>query len=472
MDDLPELPFEKVLSYLSLEDRLKARAVSRRWYNLINIFKVKTLCYSDRPAGFILGKRRLVSGSFAQNFICSTQFESFFNTFGPTILSNLKHLRICDLRVSPEKLPAFFSTLQSFGQLEELDIIRFNFHLSSSWSKKFELTLPVLTSIRLEKVRGFNKLTLDAPQLLKIKTSESYHLSLELVHAESVEWFMTSSWTAIAVKGMKNLKYFYLDEFFDVIDPTFLSSFEQLKEIHLRIEHDLEELFEQKHRHSRTDLKIYLCGLLLNGPDDPAIRSLLGPVEKALRCLAENPSRLADRIPFWDYLRYTVIERVSAGTEMSVWKRFTDLKEINVRSPIEDTERFLNLLKNLHNIERLEFKCGQPQDLFDRLPEHCSAVQNLTICSTPSDYRFLFRLQHLMHLFIVYISIDAEAIRTIIEKNEFLSLFIFKYLDKVVRIEIEYPKQFNVTVDRGRREVPDLDAAIELIIRDSKKTKG
>ena len=46
MDDLPELPFEQVLGYLILEDLLKTRAVSRRWYQKINSFRVKSLCYS------------------------------------------------------------------------------------------------------------------------------------------------------------------------------------------------------------------------------------------------------------------------------------------------------------------------------------------------------------------------------------------------------------------------------------------
>ena len=58
MDDLPELPFEQILSQLSLEDLLKSRTVSRAWYHRINSFKVKSLCYSERPLGFIEGKSR------------------------------------------------------------------------------------------------------------------------------------------------------------------------------------------------------------------------------------------------------------------------------------------------------------------------------------------------------------------------------------------------------------------------------
>ena len=99
MDDLPELPFEQVLSYLSLEDLLKSRAVSRAWYNRIDNFKVKSLCFSNLPSGFIDGKSRLVSGVFVQNFISSTRFECFFGTFGQSILYNLKHLRLCELRL-------------------------------------------------------------------------------------------------------------------------------------------------------------------------------------------------------------------------------------------------------------------------------------------------------------------------------------------------------------------------------------
>ena len=384
MDELPELPFEKVLSYLSLEDRLKARAVSRRWYHQINSLKVKTLCYSQRPAGFIEGKRRLVSGALARNFISSQRFGFFFATFRPTILSNLKHFRLCDLRLNKKTRKSFAQTIQSFGQLEQLDIIRFNFHPYLWAEKEFKLTLPMLTGIWLEDVRGLRKLALDAPRLLRIKLVNDLHfptLQLRIVHSESVEWLMTDRSNAVTVNGMKNLQVLYgLGQ----IDPASLFSLEQLKEIHLQLNDGLlERLFVQKHRHSRTDLKIYLCGLLLNGPDDPAIRSLRYDFtgnafnEETFGCLAENPSRLADEVPFVRTLDYSVIERVAAGTEVSLLKRFTSLTKITVSQPVKDTERFLNVLKNLHNIERLVFDCDQPQDLFDRLPEHCSAIQRL-----------------------------------------------------------------------------------------------
>ena len=63
LNDLPVLPFEKILSYLSPQDLLKSRAVSRRWYRMINGFRVKRLFYSKRL-----------------NLIGSSRFEPFVST--------------------------------------------------------------------------------------------------------------------------------------------------------------------------------------------------------------------------------------------------------------------------------------------------------------------------------------------------------------------------------------------------------
>ena len=161
MDDLPELPFEKVLSYLNLEDRLKSRAVSRRWYHQINSFRPKTLCYSSRPTGLIMKKNNRLSRAFAKNFISSTRFASFFDTIGQTILSNLKHLRLCDLDLNEGDQTAFTPTLNSFGQLEKLDIIR----ATCGQQYVVNLNLPMLTSLHLEQVDEIEKLTLKAPRL-------------------------------------------------------------------------------------------------------------------------------------------------------------------------------------------------------------------------------------------------------------------------------------------------------------------
>ena len=482
MDDLPELPFEKVLSYLNLEDRLRARAVSRRWYHKINSFKVKSLCCSERPVGRIFRKSRWVSGAFVENFINSTRFASFFDTYGQTILSNLKHLRLCDLHLNEGDRAAFTRTLNSFGQLEELDIVRADFS-----QQDVLLNLPMLTSLQLEEMFGIEKLTLEAPRLQQVKildcSSFLSKLRVEIVHGESVERLLVDYWRYTDVKKLKNLKALYIREDpIEVIYPTFLSNLQQLKEIHIQTNWVVAKLFEQKQRSGRADLKIYFRGLLLNGPEDPAINALPDSFanylsRESLACLVKNPSRLADEIPFYRELQYSDIkERVVPGLEVDLLKRFTDLNKIKVNRPVQDILRFLDLLKNCKNIVELVFdKCDQPQDLFDRLPEHC-VVQKLFMFNTdpPSDLAFLFRLKHLIKLSVFW-SIDSETVRRAFEELPALSYFGFRFGQKEALIEISQSKQFKVsiwlqsllqypttqTVYPKRKTVSDLNAAIE-----------
>ena len=463
IDDLPELPFERLLSYLSLRDRLRLSAVSRSCHAKIANSRVKTLCYSELPIGRIFGKNRWISGPFVENFINSTRFESFFEAFGPSVLSTLKHLRLCDLSLDLENRTAFTRTLNSFGQLEQLDII----HAKCSQTKTLSLTLPMLTSIHLEELSGIKELTLNAAKLTKIRVLACCDLTLDIVHCESVESFVASGINHMTklkeLKNLKNLSIDYLRE----RDSTFLSSLQQLKEIHLDngLHFNIGQLFEQK-RHGLTDLKISICGLLLNGPDDPA-RSLgslyLRP--EALVQLAENPLRAADEIPFYRHFSYSDIERVPPGLEVELLKRFTELNEIHVDSrPVQDVQRFLNILKNFDNIVTLRFEQDQFQELFDRLSEHCS-VQFLTIRSAPTDLRFLFRQKHLIYLDVGW-SVDSEMVRKAFEELPVLSCFRFyrvvgSSFRQEVTIEIDRSKQFMVTMCEQTKIASDLNAAIQ-----------
>ena len=437
MDELPDLPFERMLSYLSLADRLRSRAVSRRWYHKINCFKVNILCYSDRPIGRIQEKSRWVSGAFAENFISSTRF---FTTYRQTILSSLKHLRLCDLSLNMENRTAFTRTLKSFGQLEQLDIV------GAKWSstKTFKLVLPMLSSIHLEELTGIKTLTLNAPTLKNVKlVDRSYsRLRLNIVHGESVERLITTGLEHVEVANLKNLKYLYIRYLLQERESKLLSGLKQLKEIHLQSNYRVSELFELKQRSGRADLKIYLSGLLLNGPDDPAIKALRYSSHylsgKWLVCLAENPSRLADEIPFHRGLEYSAIEDVAPGLEVDLLKRCTDLNQIKVNR-VRKVQRFLDFLKNHENISDLWFSDYQ-QDLFDRLPEHC-AFQRLKIDHQPSDLAFLFRLKHLIDLRVSW-AISGRFVRKAFKELPVLSSFTF----------LTYSTLFHVTIRTGNRK--------------------
>ena len=191
-------------------------------------------------------------------------------------------------------------------------------------------------------------------------------------------------------------------------------------------------------------------------------------MEEILVQLVENPSRLADEIPFQDFLFYSAIERIAPELAIDIVNRFSNLSSISVDEPVQDIERFLNLLKNLPNISKLVFSGNHPQDLFDRLPEH-SALQELPINWTPSDLEFLRRLKDLINLDVDR-SIDAKLIRKLFEQLRFLSHFSFHYNNKPAQIEVirgsgwTYSEKLEVCYSWQRADVPDLEAAIQWMV--------
>ena len=472
IDHLPDVPFEKILSYLSLQDRIRSRAVSRSWCQKIDGFRVKRLCFSSYPVGFLFEKRRLINGAFAQNFVWSASFESFFCTFGQSILFSIKHLRLCNIALDESDRPAFAEILHSFGRLEELDIYCFNYVTDSfGVESELELELPMLTRIQLENFNGVEKLVLDAPRLQQVKIWQCTLLMLDVLYADSVEKLVIDDTKFVTVKRLKNLRYLYAG-CLSKISSTFLTSLKQLREIHLDDHEILAELFEQKQRLNRVDLKIYLCGLLLDGPDDPAINLILDSAEIPFACWTENASRLAVELPFYHGILYSQIESVPRESVADILGRVPYLNAIIVDHTVQDIERFLDTFK-FGNICELDIGCAQPQDLFDRLPDHCD-LQRLTIMEV-QDWGFLFKLKNLIELDL-NCSIRAEIIQRAFEELEFLSFFSFKYANKKFKIEFidsnRRLRQFWVHVEPEMHQlVPDLNAAIRLIKNETEDEK-
>ena len=467
MDDMPELPFEKVLSYLSLEDLLKSRGVSRSWRNMIDSFKVKTLGYSSYPKDFIYEKNRWISGSFSHNFVVSTQFEDFFKTFGQTILSHLKHLRLYGLDLNAENRTAAFSrALNSFSQLEELDILYFTWKFFFG-REPLELNLPMLKRIQLKSVLTTNTLTLNAPMLKKVQLYDCDFLELNFVYGESVEWLFIGFMDNVKVEKLKNLKILYIGSTLSIVDFPLLFGLKHLKAIHLTGYYKFRELFELKQQHGRADLQIYRLGCLLDGPDDPAIHSGFDQFNgKNFLYLAANPSSLADEIPFWRALNYTAIEHLSAESQATILDRLTDLDGICLVDSVQDTERLLNFLKTFSykfQFENLLFYNDQSQSLFDRLPEHC-AVQKLLLGGNVSDFEFLFRLEHLVELWL-FDHIDSQLICRAFNELHFLQAIFLKHFNVKVERSIETPRRYRATEIRGSGEVntPDLNEVIRFI---------
>ena len=442
LNDLPLLPFEKIFAYLSLENLIRSRAVCRKWHKLIDSFRVNSLCCSDLSSDFIYGNSRWVSGAFAHNFVSFTRFSPFARAFATTILSNLKHLRLCDLNPNcrESNISTFIKTLNSFlnsfVQLEALDLVRVSEPYGFECDYKLDLNLPMLTSLKLQHLNGIKKITLDAPRLRDVKIGlRVFHLRLDLVHAESVEKLVTWRLKHTDVEKLKNLKQLYIETRREETDLTFLSGLDQLKELHLSDHFHIQQIFERRQQYGHFDLKIYLCGLLLNGLEDPAIQSFRDPCgclyKKAFVFLAENPPRLADEIPFLSILYYP--EGVATDLAINIANRLVDLKELMLSRPVQDIESFLDFLKST-SIPHLYSECDQPQALLDRLPES-SALQELHIPNKDLNIEFLLKMKNLMKIRLE-VTIPIELIRKIFEELKFLLSLCFCYNRKSATIEI------------------------------------
>ena len=312
--------------------------------------------------------------------------------------------------------------------------------------------MTAVQAIHLQKLDSINSLTLNAPRLQKVKIVNC-SLQLDFVHPESVESIAIDQTVFFKVENLKNLKYLYCKSSSRINSK--LTSLKNLKEVHLNSAANVSRLLQ------RRDLKIFYFGCLLNGPDDPAIASVSNSNEKTIVYLSEN-ARLSDEIPLFDRPAYRAIEAVAPELTAQVLNRFTDLKAIQVDQSVQDTERFLNLLKNFKIVE-LNFFGGQSQDLFNRLPDH---VQSLTISRATPDLAFLFELKRLMQLSLDR-SISAEFIKKIFEELPFLSRFVFIYQSQNATIQVDYRKRFLFSILKNskwpERQFANLKAMIKFI---------
>ena len=141
-------------------------------------------------------------------------------------------------------------------------------------------------------------------------------------------------------KKFKKLKYLHIGCKSE-IDSTFLFDLKQLQKIHLADREIVLKIFNQKQPDGRVKLKIYLAGLLLNGPQDPAINAFQNASNDEISYLAANPSRLADDIPSRKRLCYTPVEDVAPESRIGFLSRFTCLNQLIITRPVRDIERFL-----------------------------------------------------------------------------------------------------------------------------------
>lgn len=474
MDDLPDLPLEKLLGYLHLTDLVRCRRVSRRWYEKISAFKVRSLCYSDLAGGQVESKHRLVVGDFARNYLRPAEFEQFFGSLlGRSMLSGLRSFRLCDVNVNTsnrEKSSALARILQSFGQLEELDLIRVIFPPSPNE----KLNLPSLRRIRLE---DSDSLDLKAPRLAEIDVLNNIRPRLTIRYCLSVQRLLTRSDDWLNVQQLSNLQVLVCGRLRNAGDK-FLDRLKQLKELHLNGPREvLVKLHEQRRRLRRNSLQIFYQGLCLDAPQDYGDQIESQEFDHqhkflevgVLRCMIANASRLADRLPLYQAIRYTDIESMVSRIPADFWARLSHLRVVGVNDKVKNVDHLLAFLKNC-DVECMEFTHRQPQTLFDRLPSSCLSLRKIGFfCNNPTlNLTFLLELRHLMSFkFVHQNQVDLELIMKCFQRLQFIRTFEFLHVHDGhrlnVHIGIDQSEQFYLGINFRRMTCAHLDELFELL---------
>lgn len=401
--DLPFEVFRKILSYLRLEEILRARAVCRRWCAYIDFFNVPTLFYSQWPKEFIFDQNRLVSSQFATNYIQSLKFDCFFDAYADSIFARLKHLRICDLDAGSNA--ALFEVLnRSFDQLKRLDLIRI-----VNCAPAIHFKSASIETLFLEELDGVQQFSVDAPELLNIRiwfVQYSKRFDLRLIKPEKIERLELDFFDNGCLESGKflNLKYLHTNDMSN-ITPALLQDLDQLREIHLIFPFAaLQELLDQKRAYNRTNLKIFYHGLCLQPNEYRESSRWFNETVAELMIDARHQPNLAQTLPY-QTLSFSSIERVFTSVPDALWKRFTSLRKILVPENPQNMQQFREFLVKFDNILELEFHIDGPrcQRLLDQLVDYCPSVQALRIHSDAGlNFDFVLQFKRLTLLSIVY----------------------------------------------------------------------
>lgn len=165
MDNLPDLPFEKIIGYLDLEELIKADA--KRWLETIESLQVKSLFYCAAKKD--MNTTRPPSDLAAYEYhIWSSHFCAFISKFRGSVLKELKMLCVDFFHFQEKEAQrSLFKTLNSLVQLERLAITR-NGEISA-----LELSLPNLHYLRCDRVSVWSvksDFLLNLPQLREVRS--------------------------------------------------------------------------------------------------------------------------------------------------------------------------------------------------------------------------------------------------------------------------------------------------------------
>lgn len=398
IDDLPIEMICEIFQHLPLSCLLNCKRVNRRWYSIVDAFKVRRLTVYD-----------------------DEEFEGPADPCHPDLFAHLAHsvllsgLMYLRLEHQPD---VYLGKLNSFRQLKELVI---GFDLSDI--RQLNLDLPNLRRLKVHYTNGHCRISLDCANLQELYYLEHEDVDLlDIRHPETVRTLQSTFHGAklARFKAIEFYEVFCYDNSYRLFEESTALDLASLRTV--AFNGNLRRLLQENHftrpgdewtllrsilstfdkrrqESRRSDLVVYFAGVRLTS--ETIAYLAVDEDELADEFLMKNYAHLQKELPFVTEISYSRLMSLTDELPADYFERFCGIERICVRGPVKDAEHFTWFLKKLNEknpiFEELDLQDpGLPQSFYDQLSSFASLTGFWLSEKNDLDYSFLRKFERLM----------------------------------------------------------------------------
>lgn len=418
LDSLPTELLRILFENLNLNDLRTLRNVSRRFRSVCEIVRVKEVIINDVRDDF---RSIWFHTNDTIDYREAIRFSTFlfnFHTAHPDLFALRRNLRRLHFGFWNDTLNFNFGFLDSFAELEQLDI---QCPLKGGYPHRIRAPNLKTLSVDYFEESECPAFFVECPKLERLKIDAP----MELVHVEHKE-----NVRYLEVPFYKNnLEQFRWIECLQInytangigTNRNLLAVFERLKQLRLHLYYSLSpdehqelgnaisSIFRQKSTLG-SDLRVYLAGVEFeHAAKFDEFRNALerltfrGDQEYAkMNFQIQNFNQLScDDLSFFTELNYTCLLHMSGGRPPeNYFSKFFNIRYIKVTGKIARPDRFLEFLREPRYLKALDLKnAGLSQRQLDQLPDFCQISYlyfEEELPNLPANYDFILRFRLLI----------------------------------------------------------------------------
>ena len=392
MNSLPLELHLMIFELLPVQDTVRLRLVSKKWYHLLNSLKHQhlTIVGTQDPE-----KRYYPAGNTIHTIKCIDDY--LLITPIPPLLRSVKQLKTYFYSEIIIDLTRFYN---QFRELEDLTCYNYpnicntiilnlqhlyKLNIDCYRHSPFDLRTPRLTHLMVWDFAICDLYFPDRLQRLEttIFNDEKFNYSLfknlEFLSATGGDWtFLTN---------------------------TFLISLSTLKEIHFSTESfPNRETLNSIFTYRREGLRIYLCGFDIDQNIEEDENFPRGDSKSVTKFIVKNYEKTADKVYGYDNLRVEYNELIKAGIKKDFFVKFPSLNAVQLIEKVEDEEALLEFLTNTKPLNFTMENTLLSQTILCRIGSHCE-IRALNLMKMDLDimcpeFDFIYKMESLEWILI------------------------------------------------------------------------